>query len=305
MERTFEPAGRAWGELYALREAAFGGRCERDPLPLLGADRRQECVWLAAVVLGGHGRYAAAAALLSALGGTRDPVFRSLAASTLASQRRQLGGHALARGLDGAALRAVAGLRTDTASGPVAAARHDALLGLAADAVGLGRPGAAAALLTRAGDGPTGSRQRVRSGWVRAEHALSVGDGEAAAAAARHALAAAEALGSFRHLVKSRMVLAAAFATVGTESSRAQARGLAAAALDASLERGLVSLVWPSALLLRDLGQQQVGDCDHHIRTALTCIYRASDPVGRRLLSASPWAPPSFVRSGDGRTANG
>ncbi|EOD63426.1 hypothetical protein H480_36920, partial [Amycolatopsis vancoresmycina DSM 44592] len=91
----------------ALRAAAFGS----DPLPapavVRGAARPRERL-LAAIVLGAQGRYAAAATLLDALRLERDPVTASLAASTLASHRRQLGGHALARALDGEAFAKVA-----------------------------------------------------------------------------------------------------------------------------------------------------------------------------------------------------
>jgi len=80
-----------------LREAAFGGNPGADVSKAAQGTPRQR--WLAAVVLGGQGHYAAATALLTELRHTADPVLASLAASTLASQRRQVGGHAAARRL--------------------------------------------------------------------------------------------------------------------------------------------------------------------------------------------------------------
>lgn len=283
-----------------LRAAAFGLTCELDPVPLLAADDAAESAWLAAVVLGAQGRYAAAAAVLRGLR-RAAPVIASLAASTLASHRRQLGGHGPARTLDAAALRIVG-----TRPGPdAAAARHDALLGLAADAVGLGRPEEARRLLAHAGGHRAGTRQRVRSGWVGAECALLVGDHVRAVREARAAAADAQTVGSFRHITKSRVVLAAARAAEGTESSRAHARALVEAALQSSLDRGLVSLTWPSAQLLGSLSPQAHGRCRDLARTALSSIFERSDPAGRRIMAASPWVPEGMLRTGDTAAANG
>ena len=99
----------------------------------------------------------------------------SLAQSAQASFLRQLGWHDRARGWDGRAL-AVAG---DDPEG-----RGDALIGLAADALGVGRFAASAEALGRAkgllGDGPP--RLAVRLAWVSAELAMATGDGAAAVA---------------------------------------------------------------------------------------------------------------------------
>ncbi|WP_370932150.1 hypothetical protein [Amycolatopsis sp. cg13] len=90
----------------ALTALAFGSDAgSAAPIPRDGSPR--QCL-LAAIVLGARGRYAAAAALLDPLRRGRDPLTASLAASTLASHRRQLGGHVAARKLDGEALLAVA-----------------------------------------------------------------------------------------------------------------------------------------------------------------------------------------------------
>ncbi|MGE3288984.1 hypothetical protein [Pseudonocardia sp.] len=128
------------------------------PPPGAAPDRR----WLAAVVLGGQGRYAAAATLLGGLLADRTvpTALAAHAAVTLGAHRRQLGGHAAARRWDALGLRlAVAACRdgrdarpgacaslAGPGAGPSAAgsragldagsARIDALVGLAADALG-------------------------------------------------------------------------------------------------------------------------------------------------------------------------
>ena len=135
-------------------EIAFGprpGATVRVPSDAGAADR-----WAAAVALGGQGRYAAAAMLLDGL--RRDPavapVVAAHAAVTLASHRRQLGGHAAARRLDAEALaRAAAGPPSVVVPGGLltaAAAHVDALVGLAADALGTGDLAGARRLLDRA-----------------------------------------------------------------------------------------------------------------------------------------------------------
>ncbi|MGH3763409.1 MAG: hypothetical protein ACRDTB_37500, partial [Actinophytocola sp.] len=89
-----------------LDRAAFGDRPDLiiRPYPVEPRDR-----WLAAVVLGGQGRYAAATTLLNDLVTHPDPELAALACATLASHRRQLGGHAHARRLDAAGHARVAG----------------------------------------------------------------------------------------------------------------------------------------------------------------------------------------------------
>ena len=138
----------------ALSAAAFGEDPGMWPLP---AAHTPAELWLRAVAAGGQGRYGSAQADLSALlhqlpaGG-----LASLALSTRASFLRQLGGHRAARGWDGRAL-ALAG--TDGASTVEPAV--DALVGLAADALGVGRLAASATLLERA----DAELARVRRGW--------------------------------------------------------------------------------------------------------------------------------------------
>lgn len=224
-----------------LAAAAFGDAPGRWPLPAATTPRQR---WLRAVAAGGQGRYAAATADLAVL--LRDAPngpLASLAHSTRASFLRQLGGHDLARGPDGRAL-ALAG------EDPEATA--DALVGLAADALGTGRFAASAALLARARqvpEPPVPARLAVRRNWVTAELAMVTGDG---ATAVRHAERALELTTDVmaRHRVKSQVVLAGALCCEGSVD---RARGVAEAALQDTERLGLIPLRWALACLLADV----------------------------------------------------
>jgi hypothetical protein len=282
-----------------LRRAAFGDR----PDAHVGGTAPGRDRWLAAVVLGGQGRYAAAAALLGELLRHPDPVLASLAASTLGSHRRQVGGHAVARRLDAAALAGLGAARGwdgDRDGVDLLGARSDALLGLAADALGTGRLSTARRLIATAdGLGDVGWRGQVRLRWVRAEVELAAGRPDAALPHAEAALRRARAAGAARHLAKSEMVLSATLATCGGVTERLRARHLAEDVVDRAMEYGLLPLVWPSSLLLADLDP---GRADRHRRRAagaLHCVLRRSDPVARRLAASSPWVPDTLLTSGE------
>jgi len=228
--------------MSTLADAAFGNRPGRWPLPeaVTPPDR-----WQRAVAAGGQGRYASATADLDVLVRTTavGPL-ASLAYSTRASFLRQLGGHASARSWDGRAW-ALAG--SDVEAGA------DALIGLAADALGVGRFAASARLLGRAdefvADAP--ARMKVRRAWVAAELAMATGRGVAAVDHAEAAVAASEATGSVRHAVKSNVVLAAALCSAGDPLG---ARSVADAAFAETNRHGLVPLSWALACLLGDVG---------------------------------------------------
>jgi hypothetical protein len=231
---------------FDLTATAFGNRPGRWPLPSAGTPRQ---LWLRAVGAGGQGRYGSArndvARLLRSAPGDR---LASLAHSTQASFLRQLGWHRLARGWDGRAL-ALAG------ADPEAAA--DALIGLAADALGVGRLAAAATLLSRAepivAEAPQ-HRLSVRRAWVAAELAMAAGEGAAAVRNAEVAveLAAITVDGSVsaRHCAKSDMVLAAALCSAGAVD---RARAVGEVTLELTGRLGLVPLRWAVASLLVDL----------------------------------------------------
>lgn len=225
-----------------LEVAAFGDRPDTWPLPP-AAGRRE--VWLRAVAAGGQGRYACALTELHRL--TRRPARdapASLAASTHASFLRQLGWHDRARVWDGRA----AALAT------TAEAEADALLGLAADALGVGRFAASARALELAADAVAASdapRSAVRLAWVSAELAMFQGDGGEAVGHAERGVRLAADLPSVRHAVKSQVVLAAALCSRG---DLVQARREGSDAVRRAGRHGLLPLQWAAASLLADIG---------------------------------------------------
>ncbi len=225
-----------------LVNAAFGDDPGRWPLP---AASSPDDLWLRAVVAGGQGRYASAYADLAALRHAhRVGRLASLAHSTQASFLRQLGWHDRARRWDGRAL-AVAGTDRE--------ARVDALIGLAADALGVGRFAASAQALRRAegllDGGP--ARLAVRLAWVSAELSMTTGDGAAAVAHAERAVESAASFGSARHAVKSEVVLAAALCSAGRPD---RSRAVADAALCTTQRLGIIPLSWALACLMVEVG---------------------------------------------------
>ena len=229
-----------------LTAAAFGGDPGRWPLP---AAKSPDELWLRAVVAGGQGHYCSARADLAVLR-RRQPSgpLASLALSTEASFLRQLGGHRFARGWDGRAL----------ALAPPGEATVDALVGLAADALGVGRLAASARLLGRAAQALEDStapppRLAIRLEWVGAELAMAGSQGEAALQHAKRGveLAAAALPELRRHRVKSDVVLAAALCSAGDPD---RSREVADAALADTQTYGLVPLRWALACLLIDIG---------------------------------------------------
>ncbi len=232
--------------------ASFGTAPGRWPLPAATTPRQQ---WLRAIAAAGQGRYGSAYADLAAL--TRAaPSGRlaSLAHSARASFLRQLGWHGLARGWDGRAW-ALAGDDPEAAG--------DALTGLAADALGVGRLAAAATLLARAEPFVARAPHRlgVRGAWVAAELAMVSGDGDIAVRHAETAveLAATTLAGAARHRAKSEVVLAAALCSAGAFE---RAREVADAALELTGRLGLVPLRWALACLLVDLADTEARAAD-------------------------------------------
>jgi len=282
----------------SLFAAAFGDRPDH-VVTTVPTDPHER--WLAAVVLGAQGWYARAAALLGELTRGRDPVLAALAGATLASHRRQLGGHADARRYDAAGLARVvprsgqslrlsadAGLiRKDGPAGLAREALSDVLLGLAADAVGLGRLGEARRLVAAA-PGDAGWRAEVRTGWVSAEIELAAGRAEVAVRHAEPAAERAMASGSERHRVKSALVLGAALATNG---ERGRAGVMVSDAFDDAIDLGMLTLAWPAAMILVELEPTRADQFCRCAAVALHSVLHRADPVGRRLAECSPWVP--------------
>jgi hypothetical protein len=227
-----------------LAAAAFGDTPGTWPLPQATTATG---LWWRAVAAGGQGRYAVANSDLAALSRIATGPLASLAHSTTGSFQRQLGWHDAARGRDG---RAWAVAHGDPE------AETDALVGLAADALGAGRFAAAHALLTRARDvverATVPARTPLRLAWVSAELAMVSGDGAGAVRHAAHAteLTTVDGIG-LRHRVKTSMVVAASHCSVGDVDS---ARSVGDDALAAAQECGLVPLCWALASLLADIG---------------------------------------------------
>ena len=245
-------------ELLATGErAAFHGRPTAGVAPLqqaveLAHARGQDAeataaAWLLGVCLGAAGRYGAAMVVLEPLA-TSAPeapdrrLFASLAAATLGSVSRQLGRHAEGRAIDERALEL---------AGDAAEARFDAVLGLAADAVGLGEVVHADAALAEAVHLADGRgdwwRQRVRLDWVRAEIALLREHPDEAVGRATSAIALAESSGAPRHVAKGLLFLGVSQVQAGDHGEAASSLRRAAT-LAESL--GCVPLVWPARAVL-------------------------------------------------------
>ncbi|GAA0237459.1 hypothetical protein GCM10010492_40670 [Saccharothrix mutabilis subsp. mutabilis] len=285
-----------------LRAAAFGDRPGADVWWALTGTPRER--WLAAVALGGRGHYAAAATALGALLRSGDHLIVSLAASTLASHRRQLGGHTAARPLDALALTAAGHIETTTTDPDgvdPAGARADALLGLAADALGAGRTDEARRLHARVT--PYSWRTRVRHGWVAAEIELGSGHAQRAVGPAETALRHAEAAGATRHVLKSKLVLGTALVVWGTPESVDRGVRLLQCDLNHTNYHGLSSLIWPTALVLLTgpvvRNSAETAELRETAANALSCVLRRADPISRRIAASSPWVPASLLRSGE------
>ncbi|MGY4101439.1 hypothetical protein ACW2Q0_18075 [Nocardia sp. R16R-3T] len=245
------PASPIYIESAMLADAAFGTDpgCAATELP---AAANPLDSWHRSVIFGGQGRYAAAREELRVLRAhTTDPMLLSLAASTQGSFLRQLGWHARAAAYDGRAAALI--LPTADAGGPDrVAAICDALTGLAADALGIGRLALATRLLRRShdamtqADSPHSWRTLIRWHWVCAETALASGAADTAAPHAATALALAEDSPSVRHRVKSRLLVAATAAAAGDID---RARMLADAVAEQCHEYGLLPLRWASSML--------------------------------------------------------
>lgn len=284
-------------DLADLRRAAFGDQPGADVWAAARADDPR-CRWLAAVTLGGQGHYAAAATILDELRHDQDPTIASLALSTRASHCRQLGGHTQARTYDAAALATVrTPAETDPDGMDAQSARTDALLGLAADAIGRGNTSEARRLHARAR--PTNWRTKVRHGWVAAEIELADNRADHAVQPAEEARAAAYNAKSIRHQVKSDLVLGAALVVWGTPEGLTRGVELVECDLNHSVTHGLFSLVWPSALVLVGRDPTMASNLIGRAMDALSCVLRRADPISRRVALESPWVPTRLLRSGE------
>ena len=229
--------------------------------------------WLLGVALAAAGRYGAALTVLSPLadsGNSEDApedtvVYAALASASIAGVHRQLGRHAVAQQADLTALALGEGDDRATAM---------ALLGLAADAVGLGEVDQAGLRLAEAltflpPDGPAGGgdggwRPWVRVGWLRAEIALGQGRHEDGVRAALGAVERAEQAGAPRHVAKGLLLLGIAQLEVlraaPTRADQADAAGALHRAATLAEQLGAVPLVWPTRALLGALHHRVDGE---------------------------------------------
>jgi tetratricopeptide (TPR) repeat protein len=281
------------GLLAAGERAAFHGRPDAGVQPLrtavelaVAGDLPAEAAaagWLLGVCLSSAGRYGAALAVLDPVvagagaGSGADEtaearLLGALAAATVASIHRQLGRHTVAQGYDDTALEVSDG---------AGEAGFDALLGLAADAVGLGDAGAAAERLQAAADLAEGRpewwRQRVRLDWVRAEVALLEGRAEDAVGAAHAAVELAEHSGAPRHVAKGLLFQGVAQVEAG-RTAEATATLRRAAILAESL--GTVPLQWPvRAMLAALLSEDAPAESDRSLAAARKAVQAVADDL--------------------------
>ena len=234
--------GRPAGGIGAL-ESAFEQAKEQGR----GAEATA-AAWLLGVCLGAAGKFGSALAVLEPLAaqsGTDIPerrLFAALAAASAASVHRQLGQHESAKALDEQGLALAEGGAEPT---------FDALLGLAADSVGLGDAPAARGRLAEAAAiaEPRADwwRQKVELAWVQAEAALLEGNPAAAIDTLSPAITSAELSGAPRYVSKSLLFLGVAQVQSG-QLPDAEVTLRRAATLAESL--GAVPLLWPSRALL-------------------------------------------------------
>ncbi|EHR49060.1 hypothetical protein SacmaDRAFT_0764, partial [Saccharomonospora marina XMU15] len=172
-----------------------------------------------------------------------------------------------------------------------AGALADALLGLAADNLALGRFGTAQRLLERARSAHPVWRIEVRTCWVTAELSLARGLADDAVLPAKRALGLSRQRGAARHVVKSELVLAAALAATGDQDARVRAEALVGSALEAAHRWELRSLTWPARLLAADLDPANAEWNRSRVTRELHALLLAADPAGKRLAFRSAWVP--------------
>ncbi|MFW0791081.1 hypothetical protein [Gordonia sp. CPCC 205333] len=193
-----------------------------------------------------------------------DPVVASLCASTRASWIRQAGRHSDAATVDGAAASfAFAGTDADPSASTVAAL-GDALTGLAADNLGIGRFGASGRLLNRVEEEVLpaigsdagfifGDRIHLRWCWVSTELALYRGDFAAAVEHSGRGVDAARSVPSERHRIKTDLIAAA---TSAANDDVDTARALAASCARRCAGNGLLPLRWAALTMLSGMADQ-------------------------------------------------
>lgn len=220
--------------------------------------------WDVAVPLGARGYVCAGEAVLARTerrSPAADPVVASLVGSTRASWIRQAGGHRRAAEFDGVAVRLALGAVEAGSSSAARAALADAMIGLAADNLGVGRFAVSDRLLERAerevlctldpAEGfRIGDRVRLRWRWVRTELALYGGDPTGAARFSADGVELARSVPSVRHRVKTDLIAAAAAAVNGDLGA---ATRLASSTAATCAQVDLLPLQWAALTMLGGL----------------------------------------------------
>lgn len=270
--------------LAAGERAAFHGRPGAGVEPLqraaaLATERNlptesAAARWLLSVCQSAAGRFGRALEALDGLlpvAADAPPerrMFGALGEATLASVHRQLGRHEDARAHDEVAL---------TLSDAAGEAGFDAILGLAADAVGLGEASAARDHLAAATALAQGHekwwRQRVRLGWVQAEVALLEGRSQDAVTSSAASVDQAEHAGAPRHVAKGLLFQGVSLVEAGRHEEAAvilRRAGLLAESL------GTLPLLWPAravlGALVADSDPQESERCFAAARRAVDAI---------------------------------
>ena len=237
-------------------------------------DDSPRACWLRAVGLGAQGYYTRGWAELDSCLSIDDHALDadvSLAASAAASFHRQLGRHLTAAMLDEYALALA--LRTPR-NAHALEAELDALVGLAADSVGVGDVAAATRWLARAAAlGSSAWRAQVRLAWVRAEVALLGGVAHEAGPAADQAVAISREVGAMRHLAKSLLFTAVSRPAGDPESARA-----AYESLEVATAIGARTLLWPARIVLSSLEPVKAGVHAHNAAAVIRSIAADTPP---------------------------
>jgi len=206
--------GRARNELDRAITLALKGRTDEALATSRGIPDGWER-WLEAYAAATRGEFPRAISLAEALASNgKSRVLRVYGSITAGSALRQTGRYREAARHDRVALS----LARDSSE------RTHALIGLAADAIGLGHASLCGRRLAEAAARAPGDDWRcaVRLDWVRTERALAIGRADGAVTAARRALRRSIEADARRHVSKSHLFLGAALRSAGKENAARQ-----------------------------------------------------------------------------------
>jgi len=266
-------------QIAAAERAAFFGRPAEGfellrPLVDTGdgvLPQRLRVRWLSGVCALAVGEHAEAIDLLRpAVRERAQPDARawlSYCCSTLGSTHRQLADYAQARELD---------LRARAIAGGDLGALGDAVVGLAADSVGLGDLRMAAAHLEEAEHLLTGWRAPIRLQWVRTEVALLLHRLPAAVEASAHAVQLARRARAPRYVGKSALFHAAVLLAADRPAAAQRYARICLRVLD---DFGVEGLRWPTLAVLSDALAAQEQPADDVRRECAEAVLAQADRI--------------------------